>query len=142
MTSFTKDRPLWTDLFIDALDGDSRHYANDLPGEPFCFAKSLPQEIGACEMRVLRGDGCYLRGRDTDTLASQQVGSVTASCEKIAYLPKFISGAFPRGSAVAHQVIKRPSEAPHCFPSKVLLTWTLPTLPDWAASFLSSLIFL
>lgn len=75
-------------------------------GNHSALLKSLPQEIGACEMRVLRGDGCYLRGRDSETLASQQVGSVTASCEKIASLPKFISQEFPRGSAVAHQVIK------------------------------------
>ena len=55
-------------------------------------------------MRVLRGDGYYLRDRDTGTFASQQVDKVTTSREKIAFLSRFISQEFPRGSAVASQV--------------------------------------
>ena len=87
-------------------------------GNHSALLNPLPQEIGACEMRVFRGDGCYLRGRDTETLASQQVGTVTASCEKIASLPKFISQEFPRGSAWPIRSSKDPQRLPTAFPTK------------------------
>lgn len=93
-------------------------------------------------MRVLRGDGCYLRDRDTGTFASQQVDKVTTSREKIAFLSRFISQEFPRGSAVANQVIScsKTLRVSPLLPQQSILAQTLLTLLDWAASFLSSLI--
>lgn len=100
-------------------------------------------ETRGCAMRVLREGGYYLRGRDTGTLACQQVGKVTTSCEKTASLPRLINQEFPGAQLwpIRSSLAQRCPEALRCLPRKALLIWTLPALLDWVAALLSSLIF-